>query len=124
MIQLYTDMSPHAWKVPVALEEMGLPYEVNHISLASGATKSPEYRKISPWGVVPTIVDQDEDDLVVIESGAILIYLAEKSGRSSTRRLPLAESVDDRIPLRRVSRFPPQPPCMQGRVFRSTQAKP
>ncbi len=81
MIQLYTDMSPHAWKAPIALEEMDLPYEVNHVSLATGATKSPEYRKISPWGVVPTIVDEDEDDLVVIESGAILIYLAEKSGK-------------------------------------------
>jgi len=81
LIQLYTDMSPHAWKVPIALEEMGLPYEVNHISIGAGAQKSPDYLKISPWGVVPTIVDQDVDDLVVIESGAILIYLAEKTGR-------------------------------------------
>jgi glutathione S-transferase len=74
-------MSPHAWKAPIALEEMGLPYAVNHISLAAGAQKSPEYLKISPWGVVPTIVDEEEGNLVVIESGAILIYLAEKSGK-------------------------------------------
>jgi glutathione S-transferase len=74
-------MSPHAWKVPIALEEMSLPYQVNHISLAVGAQKSPDYLKISPWGVVPTIVDEEVDDLVVIESGAILIYLAEKSGK-------------------------------------------
>lgn len=93
MIQLYTDMSPHAWKVPIALEEMELPYEVNHISIGAGAQKSPDYLKISPWGVVPTIVDQEVGDLVVIESGAILIYLAEKSGKLLPTSIPERSAV-------------------------------
>ena len=81
MIHLYTDQSPHAWKVSVALEELELPYEVHHLRMSHGEQKSPAYLEISPWGVIPAIVDDDEGDLAVIESGAILIYLAEKAGR-------------------------------------------
>lgn len=81
MIQLYTDQSPHAWKVSVALEELALPYQVHHIRMSHGEQKRPEYLEISPWGVVPAIRDDDEGGLVVIESGAILIYLAEKAGQ-------------------------------------------
>ena len=81
MIQLYMDQSPHAWKVSVALEELELPYTLHHIRMSLQEQKTPEYLAISPWGVVPAIVDDEEDGLAVIESGAILIYLAEKAGR-------------------------------------------
>ncbi len=89
MIQLYMDQSPHAWKVSVCLEELALPYELHHLRMALGEQKKPEYLAISPAGIVPAIVDTDVDagthteasHLVVIESGAILIYLAEKTGR-------------------------------------------
>jgi glutathione S-transferase len=81
MIQLYIDQSPHAWKVSVALEELELPYELHHVHMALQEQKRPEYLEISPWGVVPAIVDTDEGDFALTESGAILIYLAEKTGR-------------------------------------------
>jgi GST-like protein len=91
MIKLYTDQSPHAWKVSVCLEELELPYELHHLRIALGEQKKPEYLAISPAGIIPAIVDTDvasgvgsdsgDPGLVVIESGAILIYLAEKTGR-------------------------------------------
>ena len=81
MIRLYTDQSPHAWKASVALEELELPYELHHVRMARREQKRPEYLAISPAGVVPAIVDGEAGDLAVIESGAILIYLAEKTGR-------------------------------------------
>jgi glutathione S-transferase len=81
VIQLYTDQSPHAWKVSVALEELALPYRVHHVRMSHREQKRPEYLAISPWGVVPAIVDDDEGGLALSESGAILIYLAEKAGR-------------------------------------------
>jgi GST-like protein len=81
VIQLYTDQSPHAWKASVLLEELELPYQAHHVRMALKEQKRPEYLAISPWGVVPTIVDPEASDLAVIESGAILIYLAEKTGR-------------------------------------------
>ncbi len=87
MIQLYTDQSPHAWKVSVALEELELPYEMHHVRMAMKEQKRPEYLAISPAGVVPTIVDPEAGGLAVIESGAILIYLAEKTGRLLPREV-------------------------------------
>ncbi len=87
MIQLYTDQSPHAWKVSVALEELELPYELHHVRMAMKEQKRPEYLAISPAGVVPTIVDPEAGGLAVIESGAILIYLAEKTGRLLPREV-------------------------------------
>ena len=81
MIRLYMDQSPHAWKVSVALEELELPYELHHVRMSHREQKRPEYLAISPWGVVPAIVDTEAGDLAVIESGAILVYLAEKTGR-------------------------------------------
>ena len=81
MIRLYMDQSPHAWKVSVALEELELPYRLHHVRMSHREQKRPEYLAISPWGVVPAIVDTEAGDLAVIESGAILVYLAEKTGR-------------------------------------------
>jgi GST-like protein len=80
MIDLYTAPTPNGWKASVTLEELGLPYEVHPIDLSTGEQKQEWYLELNPNGRIPTIVDRDEDDLVVFESGAIMIYLAEKTG--------------------------------------------
>jgi len=81
MISLYTAPTPNGWKASVALEELGLPYQVHAIDLLSGAQRAPEYLAINPNGRIPAIVDHEADDFAVFESGAILIYLAEKTGQ-------------------------------------------
>ncbi len=81
MIDLYTSETPNGWKVSIALEEMGLPYEVHPIKLSQNEQKQDWYVKLNPNGRVPTIVDRDNNNFAVFESGAILIYLAEKTGR-------------------------------------------
>ena len=81
MIDLYTAATPNGWKVSIALEELGLPYDLHVIDLASGEQKQPAFTAINPNGRIPAIVDRDEGDFAVFESGAILLYLAEKTGR-------------------------------------------
>jgi GST-like protein len=81
MIHLYTAATPNGRKISIALEEMGLPYEVRHLRLGEQEQKRPEYLAINPNGRIPAIVDEDEDGFAVFESGAILLYLAEKTGR-------------------------------------------
>lgn len=76
-ITLYTAATPNAYKASVTLEEMALPYTVVKVDLLHGEQKSPDYLRINPNGRVPAIVD---DGFPVFESGAILIYLAEKTG--------------------------------------------
>jgi glutathione S-transferase/GST-like protein len=81
MIDLYTASTPNGWKISVALEEMQLPYRVIPMDLGALEQKRPEYLKINPNGRIPAIVDHDNDDFAVFESGAILVYLAEKTGQ-------------------------------------------
>jgi len=81
MIDLYTAPTPNGWKASVTLEELEIPYEVHAVDLMNGEQKKPEFLAINPNGRIPAIVDRDEADLPVFESGAIMIHLAEKAGR-------------------------------------------
>lgn len=81
MIDLYTAATPNGWKVSITLEELGLPYTVHTIDLSSGDQKKAPFTDINPNGRIPAIIDRGNDDFAVFESGAIQIYLAEKSGR-------------------------------------------
>jgi len=79
MIDLYTAATPNGKKISIMLEETGLEYNLNKINLGESEQKEEWYLKINPNGRIPAIIDRDEDDLIVFESGAILIYLAEKA---------------------------------------------
>jgi len=81
MIELYTAATPNGHKVSIMLEETGLDYTVHPIDLSKEEQKAPEFLAMNPNGRIPVIVDHDNDEFVVFESGAILIYLAEKSGQ-------------------------------------------
>jgi GST-like protein len=81
MITLYTSGTPNGRKASITLEELGLDYRVHHIELDKKDQKQAWYLEINPNGRIPTIVDHDNDDFAVFESGAIMIYLAEKTGR-------------------------------------------
>ncbi|HEY0136355.1 MAG TPA: glutathione S-transferase N-terminal domain-containing protein [Nannocystis sp.] len=81
MIDLYTAATPNGHKISIALEEMALPYTVHALSLTAGDQKQPAFLEINPNGRIPAIVDRDNDDFAVFESGAILVYLAEKTGQ-------------------------------------------
>lgn len=80
MINLYTWSTPNGRKISIALEEMELPYSVHPVDLSTGANRTPEYQAISPHFAIPAIVD-DETGQTLVESAAILMYLAEKSGK-------------------------------------------
>jgi GST-like protein len=84
MIDLYTWTTPNGRKVSIMLEELGLPYRVHPIDIGKGEQFKPEYIALNPNSKIPTIVDSDGPGgapLQMMESGAILIYLADKSGR-------------------------------------------
>jgi len=81
MIDLYTSPTPNGYKASIALEEMELPYEVHAIDLMKGDQKTPEFLAICPNGRIPSIVDRELDDFPIFESGALMIYLAEKCGK-------------------------------------------
>ena len=83
-IQLYAFDTPNARKISVALEEMALPYEVRVVDITTGEQRDPAFTRVSPNQKIPAIVDPDGpggQPISVFESGAILLYLAEKSGR-------------------------------------------
>ena len=81
MITLYTSSTPNGWKVSITLEEMGLGYDVKAIDLAKGEQREDWYVALNPNGRIPTIVDHHNDDFAVFETGAIMVYLAEKTGQ-------------------------------------------
>ena len=81
MIDLYTWHTPNGRKVSIMLEEIGIPYNVFSINIAKDEQFQPHFLKISPNNRIPAIIDKDNNDYSLFESGAILMYLAEKSGK-------------------------------------------
>ena len=85
MIDFFTAGTPNGHKVAIALEELALPYRLHALDLRKSESKTPDFLRINPNGKIPAIVDNDGNDgaapITVFESGAILIYLAEKTGK-------------------------------------------
>jgi glutathione S-transferase len=105
MIDLYTYETPNGQKASIMLEEVGLSYAVRTVNLMKGEQRDPDFLRISPNNKVPAIVDHDGVDgrTSVFESGAILVYLAEKTGKlaadcrqGAQRHAPVAVLVDGR----------------------------
>lgn len=83
-LQLYSVPTPNGVKVSIMLEETGLPYEAHRVAFDAGEQRSPEFRSLNPNGKIPAIIDPDGPggaSLPLFESGAILVYLADKTGR-------------------------------------------
>lgn len=81
MIELYTAPTPNGWKASITLEELEIPYSVTPVRLDKLEQKQDWFLKINPNGRIPAIVDRDAGDFAVFESGAVMVYLAEKAGR-------------------------------------------
>jgi len=87
-IQLYSFPTPNGVKISIALEELGLPYEAHLVNILTNETRTPEFMALNPNGKIPAIIDPDGPDgqpIGLFESGAILVYLAEKTGRLMPR---------------------------------------
>ena len=80
MIELYSDSSPNGFKISIALEELGLPYRLRHIHIDAGEHRQPGFLRLNPHGRIPVLVDEDTG-ITLFESAAILLYLADKTGR-------------------------------------------
>ncbi len=80
MIELYTAATPNGWKISIMLEEIGIDYKVTPVNLSDSQQKTPEFLALNPNGKIPVIRDTD-NGMVIFESGAILQYLAEKTGK-------------------------------------------
>src|SRR5579875_2998122 len=80
MIDLYTWTTPNGRKISIALEELGLPYTVHAVDINNNEQFAPDFLKIAPNNKIPAIVDRDTN-IALMESGAILIYLADKTGK-------------------------------------------
>jgi GST-like protein len=84
MIDLYTFGTGNGWRASIALEECGLPYRTHKVDLAKGEQNAPSFREINPFGKIPVIVDGEGprgEPVMINESGAILLYCAQKAGR-------------------------------------------
>ncbi len=81
MIELFSADTPNGKKISIMLEEIGFDYKVTKVNLSNGEQFNPDFRKISPFSKIPVIVDHANEKEAIFESGAILIYLAEKSNK-------------------------------------------
>ena len=97
MIDLYYAPTPNGWKISIMLEECGMDYKVVFVNLGSGDQFKPDFLKISPNNRMPVIVDHENivngEPISVFESGAILMYLAEKAGKFFPQTSPERERV-------------------------------
>ena len=80
MIHIYTSATPNGWKATVTLEELEIPYKVHAIDLSEGEQHTEEFLKMNPNGRIPVLHD-DETEMTVFESGALMLYLAKKYGK-------------------------------------------
>ena len=87
MIELYSSDTPNGKKISIMLEEIAYEYKVIKLDLSKGDQFKPEFKKISPFSKIPAIVDTTNNQKSVFESGAILIYLAEKSGKFYDKKI-------------------------------------
>ena len=81
MIELFSANTPNGWKISIMLEEIGYKYKITPVNIKKDEQFNPEFVKISPFSKIPVIIDHDKNKESVFESGAILIYLAEQSGK-------------------------------------------
>jgi GST-like protein len=81
MIDLYTAATPNGWKASITLEELGLDYTTHAVDLGAGEQHQIAFRELNPNGRIPVIVDREADNRTIFESGAIMLYLAEKTGK-------------------------------------------
>jgi len=80
-IDLYTAPTPNGYKASITLEELEIPYNCHFVNLSTNAQKEEAYLELNPNGRIPTIVDREEGNLAIFESGAIMIHLSEKAGK-------------------------------------------
>ena len=81
MIELFSADTPNGKKISIMLEEINFEYKVTKVNIKNGEQFKPEFKKISPFSKIPVIIDHDNNGESIFESGAILIYLGEKSGK-------------------------------------------
>ncbi|TDG13374.1 glutathione S-transferase [Seongchinamella unica] len=81
MIDLYTAPTPNGHKASCTLEALEIPYQTHFVNISEGEQRTPEFLRLNPNGRIPAIVDREADSFPVFESGAIMIYLAEKAGK-------------------------------------------
>tara|TARA_B100001250_G_C19792178_1_gene787037 strand:+ start:1035 stop:1664 length:630 start_codon:yes stop_codon:yes gene_type:complete len=81
VIELFSSDTPNGKKISIMLEEIGFDYKVTKLDLNKGEQFNPDFRKISPFSKIPVIIDHDNNKEAVFESGAILIYLGQKSNK-------------------------------------------
>ena len=80
MLHLYSDSSPNGFKVTIALEELSLPYQLHHVRIDDGEHRQPAFLALNPHGRIPVLTDS-ETGVVLFESAAILLYLADRTGQ-------------------------------------------
>ncbi len=103
MIELFYSPTPNGKKVSIMLEETKINYKITHIDLSKDEQFKPEFLKLNPYGKIPAIIDH-EKNLTLIESGAILIYLAKKSNKFLPKENDVRWCCDFKVVTRRLTR--------------------
>ena len=93
MIELFSANTPNGWKISIMLEEIGYEFKTTAVDIKNDEQFKPEFIKISPFSKIPVIIDYDNNKESVFESGAILMYLAEKEGKYFPQKSPEKEKV-------------------------------
>ena len=81
MIELFSADTPNGKKISIMLEEIGFEYKVTAVNFSKNEQLNPEFKKISPFGKIPVIIDHNNNKEAIFESGAILMYLSERSNK-------------------------------------------